>query len=144
LDVADDGTTSIDSARPTRTVDATKGEWLAAHKTPSLFGVHFLCEGRACCEKDKRSDQTSEHLGAPALNTERTIKLLVSLLLKESLLELTFNADEPFFGTSGTVPKVMRFGLKLACSDYRKPSAAERRCAARHHRPPSWHRPPPR
>jgi hypothetical protein len=39
-------------------------------------------------------------------------KLLLSLLLKESPLELTFNADEPFFRTSGTVPtKIMRFGL---------------------------------
>jgi hypothetical protein len=41
----------------------------------------------------------------PALNAERAIKLLMSILLKKSLLELTFNADEPFFGTSGTVPE---------------------------------------
>jgi hypothetical protein len=56
LDVADDGTISIDPARPTRTADAIKGEYLAAHKTSSLFGIHFLSEGGACCEKDKPSN----------------------------------------------------------------------------------------
>jgi hypothetical protein len=47
---------------------------------------------------------------------ERTIKLLMSLLLKKSLLELTFNANEPFFGPSSTLPKIVRVGLKFACS----------------------------
>jgi hypothetical protein len=42
--------------------------------------------------------------------------LLVLLGLKERLFELTFNADEPFFRTSGTFSKIIRFCLKFACS----------------------------
>jgi hypothetical protein len=36
------------------------------------------------------------------------------LVLKERLLEFTMNADEPFFCTSGTVPKIVCLPLKFA------------------------------
>ena len=42
--------------------------------------------------------------------------LLLLLVLKERLLELAFNADEPFFRTSGTFSKIIRLCLKFASS----------------------------
>jgi hypothetical protein len=42
--------------------------------------------------------------------------LLLFFILKERLLKLTFDADEPFFGTSGTAPKIICFFLECTCS----------------------------
>jgi hypothetical protein len=43
----------------------------------------------------------------------RVLRLI--LVLKERLLDLSVNADEPFFCTSGTVSKIIRLCLKFAC-----------------------------
>jgi hypothetical protein len=42
--------------------------------------------------------------------------LLLFFVLKERLLELIFDADEPFFGASGAVTKIICLFLKCACS----------------------------
>jgi hypothetical protein len=49
----------------------------------------------------------------------RVLRLI--LVLKERLLDLSVNADEPFFCTSGTVPKIIRVCLKFACFFFGRP-----------------------
>jgi hypothetical protein len=52
--------------------------------------------------------------------------LLLFLSFKECLLDLIVDADEPFFGMSGTVPKVIRLCLKFACSFLGCPQVARK------------------
>jgi hypothetical protein len=58
----------------------------------------------------------AEPLNAPVSLTFPDGALLLLLFLKERLLDFSVNADQPFFGMSGTVPKIICVCLKFACS----------------------------
>jgi Poly-beta-hydroxybutyrate polymerase (PhaC) N-terminus len=90
-----------------------------AHKADfytSQFVAHcavFLCVARGTSGVVRRV------LWGPFPFPHRMLRLI--LVLKERLLDLSVNADEPFFCTSGTVPKIIRVCLKFACFFFGRP-----------------------
>jgi hypothetical protein len=66
-------------------------------------------------KKSAARAEVIEYVGGASLPVLHGVLLLL-FILKECLLKLIFDADEPFFGTRGTVPKIICFLLECACS----------------------------